>query len=63
MKKKSLGELAAKLCQNLPFDWTFFEEDGFCNSPCENCKYQKSRHGDRYLCNKKTYNSQGLIAI
>ncbi len=54
-KPTKLESLAIKLCENLPFDATFFEEEGFCKKPTKNCMYCKEQSKDKYLCNKKTY--------
>ncbi len=46
-----------KLCQNLPFNATLFEQNGLCHSPSYICKYCRQVAKDDYLCHKKTYTS------
>ena len=49
-----LEKLTIKLCENLPLDFTFYEKDGFCKKPNEECNYCR-KQGDNQYCNKKTY--------
>jgi hypothetical protein len=45
-----------KICQNLPLDWTFFEENGRCQIPKADCPYNRTNlDSDLQLCSKKTY--------
>lgn len=52
---KPLEYLAIKSCEILPFNWTRFEENGFCQKPSEHCDYCKKIKEEKYLCSKKTY--------
>ena len=53
--QKTLDKLTIKLCENLPLDWTFYEMEGVCKKPSEDCSYCKENKEDIYFCNKKTY--------
>lgn len=50
-----LDELAIKLCENLPLDFTLYEKDGFCRKSNKDCDFCRKDGGDSYLCNKKLY--------
>ncbi len=50
-----LEKLTIKLCEKLPLDITFYEINGFCTKPNEDCDYCEKRKDELYLCNKKTY--------
>lgn len=52
---KALEYLTIKFCEILPFDWTTFEENGFCQKPSENCKYCEKIKKEKSFCSKKTY--------
>lgn len=45
------------LCENLPWDFTIFEKEGFCQKPNKNCEYCRKNADDTYFCYKKTYTS------
>lgn len=60
--QKTLDKLTIKLCENLPFNFTFYEKDGFCKKPNQYCDYCMKKSNDLYSCNKKTY-TQKLILV
>jgi hypothetical protein len=50
-------EISIKICQNLPFDLTIFEKDGFCQKGNPQCNYNRTNFESiPNLCTKKTYN-------
>lgn len=53
--QKTLDRLAITLCENLPLDFTLYEQNGFCHKPNENCDYCRKDGNTASLCNKKTY--------
>ena len=53
--QKTLDKITIKLCEKLPWDFTFYEEDGFCEKPSDYCEYCKKITDEAYICNKKTY--------
>jgi|ETN02SMinimDraft_4_1059925.scaffolds.fasta_scaffold11319_3 hypothetical protein len=50
-----LEAVVIKLCQNLPFNATLFEQKGLCYNPSYICGYCRQVDKDDYLCHKKTY--------
>jgi len=54
---KTLDKLTIRLCEDMPFDFTIHEKDGFCKKPNDYCNYCKKNDKDNYFCHKKTYNS------
>ncbi|MBN2881414.1 hypothetical protein JXM83_05170 [Candidatus Woesearchaeota archaeon] len=52
--KPNLEKILINLCEKLPQDITLYEEDFCCLKKTDDCKYSK-KHGDKYLCYKKTY--------
>ncbi len=51
-----LEGILTKTCEQLPFDWTWFEKEGLCKKTPDNCKYYR-KNADIHFCNKKTYTS------
>lgn len=49
--------LIIKLCENLPLNFTFFEEDGFCGKPNEYCRYCDNDN-ETHFCRKQTYTAR-----
>lgn len=49
--------LVTKLCENLPFNLTLFEEDGFCGKPNEHCEYCDNAN-ETHFCLKQTYTAR-----
>jgi len=48
IKKNSL----VFICQNLPYEKTILEENGFCQETNPSCKYYETKTS---ICKKKTY--------
>ncbi len=53
--QETLDKLTTKLCERLPLDFTFYERDGLCKKPNEDCNYCKENNKELYFCYKKTY--------
>ncbi len=55
MKERRVDFLA-KVCEKLPLNITFFENNGFCERAYPECQFaQKVSDCDNHLCTKKTY--------
>jgi hypothetical protein len=51
------SDLTIKICQNLPFNLTLFEKDGFCQKGNPQCDYNRTNFESiPNHCTKKTYN-------
>jgi len=53
--QEQLSKIVKKLCQELPFDLTLYEQKGGCKNPSDDCKFCKSANPKTYFCIKKTY--------
>jgi len=53
--QKTLETITVKTCESLPFNWTLFEENGFCTKLHPNCYYAQRQETRKYRCTKQTY--------